>query len=1267
MPQKATSHVDQKTKQQNDGLPVSIHPDDAKDKVFTAILKALIKMGNKPSSPKELANTIVKHKYATLGGATPFATVSSRISQHFKRAAEHSPPRAPLLAKHVDQHHSRKINYSLATDSASNDDSATETHDDTTTAANTAAAADEQDDKGESSSSKPRKSSKITSTKKLRSRTIMEEQQDDGDNEHDEEEDDDEHVLKKLKHSSRHSTSIHPSQKEPQPSTIAGYSPPQATNDADQGNSDGDLSDYHEEMLKGDDAELDVPIHPGRRFSRRPSTLNRSALNKTSTKSTAISTASKSNSNDTAITNTTITHTTPPSPPTTQESVLPNTSPSSPKNTATTANTTATAAEATATAAATTTAPTPSASSKSLAPPLLDNNNGTRKPSFSFSSGFPGDQELWTPFSFEHDFDNVFLQDASTAHHIPFHIATPESVSVSELDDYFASTSNSTTRTQRKSFSSAMLGPNDKSLLQKVLLASAARGVADKIDEEDEAEPNKKEDKEQESTPPPPPPSPGNASSESSSSKPTAPPILTDTTKTAATTTPSSADKEKAVQVKSETVPKSIQQPISSLSLMDVDNGEDFVKFEDDEKKEPPVTSGPPLPSPINTTLTTPAPAKKVADILPATPTTLSAAEILKSMNIQNLNLSALHQMTSNIPSLQHLSPTFDLAKTMAAYMQSLAKSANANASSSNSPHAMDLKTILARFPALEAFIKKDPAPGTATPPLLSPTTSNAAAAATHHNNTTTTTTSSSSSSTSATPSDFVPNLISGNNSPTTAPSFTAGSTEPIVHTLTTMNPPMYITLIDHIAVCIVVLPKTDTTPEYRIMRRVDTGFINGTVLLTAGGIETESERSMILSFEMERVRMPKKKSQLFGTWIPLRRAQELAVTCSIQHKLGHFLEDSIEPYFPSPLPIQINTRKPARDSRLTALALAALRSETKNNGFIVPPISRQSSSSGSMAAAQLQELLLTHPHKALKSNGMLGNKAPLLGRYDDKDEPVLPAKAAHHHHNSHRNNSSASASSMNSSSGVSEKEDSDVDIVNSSDSSAVSSNEEESDSEADDKSRKSATSASSSQQAQPQQPTINLEDILNRVTPKQLTHIHPRDLQKKRRRSSIVEKDRDEPIPKATKSSHSRKKNSSTSSSGGGGKWSNNKSSASVAIKKSSGGSGTTITIKRPTSSNAAHSSSAAAHASKKSNSSKKEEELDNVVVEHKAESMQPSAKSTTGTTDEDNDEDDGDGNEASKVIKTAASSVAAVNQDDDEDDEDIDIGGSDFDDDLR
>lgn len=63
----STSTHQPKSKSRQGGLPVSIHPDDAKDKVFTAILKALLKMGNKPSSPKELANIIVKYKYATLG------------------------------------------------------------------------------------------------------------------------------------------------------------------------------------------------------------------------------------------------------------------------------------------------------------------------------------------------------------------------------------------------------------------------------------------------------------------------------------------------------------------------------------------------------------------------------------------------------------------------------------------------------------------------------------------------------------------------------------------------------------------------------------------------------------------------------------------------------------------------------------------------------------------------------------------------------------------------------------------------------------------------------------------------------------------------------------------------------------------------------------------------------------------------------------------------------------------------------------------------
>lgn len=955
-------------------------------------------------------------------------------------------------------------------------------------------------------------------------------------------------------------------------------------------------------MLKGD-VEIDLHVHPtsGRRLSRRQSAVLRqsSSTNSSSKKSTSTNTKS---SNNTIHNNVTIPHTpTHTNTPSTEINENKQDKPKEPIK-----------EDKAVVPIITTTNATPATNTKEIA-----SSTAIRKPSFSFSSGFPGDQELWTSFSFEHDFDNVFLQEASTAHHIPFNIATPESVSVSELDNYFANTSTSSTSSKRKSFSSTMLGPNDKSLLQKVLLASAARGVADKIEEEEEEKEENKPKQE--------------ANSSSSTSQPV-----------------KQEDKAETTLVKSEPLPLRAPvklAPVNSSSLMDVDNGEDFVKFEDDEKKEPiPTTAAaaaPILPTSINTNLKTPAPpppVKKVADILPATPTTLTAAEILKSMNIQNLNLSALHQMTSNIPSLQHLSPTFDLAKTMAAYMQSLAKSANASASNSNSPHAMDLKSILTRFPALEAFIKKDPTnttststastnSGIATPPLLSPT-------ATTQNH------------------DFVPNLINGN----TTSSLTAGSTEPIVHTLSQQNPPMYITLIDHIAVCIVVLAKTEHTPEYRLMRRVDTGFINGTTLLTAGGIETESERSMILSFEMERVRMPKKKSALFGTWIPLRRAQELAVTCSLQHKLGHFLEDSIEPYFPSPLPIH-NTRKPARDSRLTALALAALRSsasssasasDSKGSGFVMPPISRQSSSSGSMAAAQLQELLLTHPHKALKSNGL---KAPLLSQETPTSTALQPSKGS--------TSTTATAASATKANCTSEKEESDVDIVNSSDSSVASSNDdEESDREHNEEAKKKTAAPT----------TLNLEEILSRVTSKQPLHIHPRDLQKKRRRSLMNETGMAEeslavePATKTTKATASRKKPNNNN---GGGKWSSNPKSATtqhsfVAIKKSASGAGTTITIKRPASTNTSASNTtttttAAASNTKKGQSkvisSKKketvadvkiEEEIDNVVVEHKTVKVETKSNPPPQQ-------------QKSKI------------EEDEDDDEDIDIGGSDFDDDLR
>ncbi|KAI9106281.1 hypothetical protein DFS34DRAFT_589525 [Phlyctochytrium arcticum] len=78
-------------------INICVHPDDVKCAVLMACMKALIMLRNRPCSPKELAAYILKNQLATLGGQTPYATVSSRISQHFKRCAESS--RKPVLGK----------------------------------------------------------------------------------------------------------------------------------------------------------------------------------------------------------------------------------------------------------------------------------------------------------------------------------------------------------------------------------------------------------------------------------------------------------------------------------------------------------------------------------------------------------------------------------------------------------------------------------------------------------------------------------------------------------------------------------------------------------------------------------------------------------------------------------------------------------------------------------------------------------------------------------------------------------------------------------------------------------------------------------------------------------------------------------------------------------------------------------------------------------------------------------------------------------------
>ncbi|KAG2195488.1 hypothetical protein INT47_012032 [Mucor saturninus] len=258
-------------------------------------------------------------------------------------------------------------------------------------------------------------------------------------------------------------------------------------------------------------------------------------------------------------------------------------------------------------------------------------------------------------------------------------------------------------------------------------------------------------------------------------------------------------------------------------------------------------------------------PSRKHAKIAPSTKH-LTASEILKSMNIQALNLSALQHMMAVMPHL---------------------------ASQILPPQPQPLQSI-------------PPSPSTSPSPILVET-------------------------------------------PPPPPSI------PIVYPIQPTDPPMTITLLDNVTVCIAILRKQEeeegTETEYRLMRRLDTGYINGTQLLTAGGIDTESERSMILSFEMSRVRILNKASQLYGTWIPCRRAQELAATCSIQHKLGPFLDGDVESLFPSPLPA------------------------VKRRQSVPVPIPLTE-----------EKVLLTHPHHTLKIAEMNTQHAPLLGCFSEEE-----------------------------------------------------------------------------------------------------------------------------------------------------------------------------------------------------------------------------------------------------------------------------------------
>ncbi|KAJ3075623.1 hypothetical protein HDU98_007435 [Podochytrium sp. JEL0797] len=94
-------------------FPLTLPPDEAKDKVLVAICKAILHSGaNRPSTPKEITACIMENNYAHLGGQTPHATISSRISTHFKKANESNGRRVPLLGRLLND--KNRIKYYVA-------------------------------------------------------------------------------------------------------------------------------------------------------------------------------------------------------------------------------------------------------------------------------------------------------------------------------------------------------------------------------------------------------------------------------------------------------------------------------------------------------------------------------------------------------------------------------------------------------------------------------------------------------------------------------------------------------------------------------------------------------------------------------------------------------------------------------------------------------------------------------------------------------------------------------------------------------------------------------------------------------------------------------------------------------------------------------------------------------------------------------------------------------------------------------------------------
>ncbi|KAJ2113911.1 hypothetical protein IW146_003506 [Coemansia sp. RSA 922] len=236
-----------------------------------------------------------------------------------------------------------------------------------------------------------------------------------------------------------------------------------------------------------------------------------------------------------------------------------------------------------------------------------------------------------------------------------------------------------------------------------------------------------------------------------------------------------------------------------------------------------------------------------------------------------------------------------------------------------------------------------------------------------------------------------------------------------MVDTTVAVSPRAVLTIVETVPVYMTVVTTTEPAGDqqgkwivrrHRLLRLVENGYVNASSLLLAGGVSSAVDRSTVMSLEVGRFKWRRPQSKLYGTWIPLPRARALAATCSLNHKLGPFLNDNLESYFPAPLPTSfvrhvitpfftdpsqemglgfefqnlINSVSPHPSQSISRSSTFGATARGTPSPSIIQALSKSSSSYNAAAAAAAKAMFSSDPRHLQSFLQLLSADGPMLG-----------------------------------------------------------------------------------------------------------------------------------------------------------------------------------------------------------------------------------------------------------------------------------------------